>query len=175
MSEAANVSTVQTVQTLPRQYAALVEQLASLEPVSWERGHLVEAALEIWRRPGFDTLASLSQLRFDPFDYQLRAAAVALQQMAGRATLADEVGLGKTIEAGIIMSELRLRGLPAGCSSSLRRNWSGSGAKSSSRLIQDPSRVRLPPDRAQETGQAARLCTHRRAGRPGHHCSVEPP
>ncbi len=105
------VTIVPTVQALPRQYAVLVEQLASLEPVSYERGQLVEAALEVWRRPGFDTLASLSQLRFDPFDYQLRAAAVALQQMAGRAILADEVGLGKTIEAGIIMSELRLRGL----------------------------------------------------------------
>ena len=31
--------------------------------------------------------------------------------MRGRAILADEVGLGKTIEAGLILAELRLRGL----------------------------------------------------------------
>jgi hypothetical protein len=34
---------------------------------------------------------------------------VALRQMSGRAVLADEVGLGKTIEAGIVLSELRAR------------------------------------------------------------------
>jgi SNF2 family DNA or RNA helicase len=33
--------------------------------------------------------------------------------MRGRAILADEVGLGKTIEAGLVASELRLRGLAA--------------------------------------------------------------
>ena len=46
-----------------------------------------------------------------PFDYQLQAARGALRRMRGRAILADEVGLGKTIEAGLILAELRLRGL----------------------------------------------------------------
>ena len=50
-------------------------------------------------------------LRFAPFDYQLQAARSALRRMRGRAILADEVGLGKTIEAGLILAELRLRGL----------------------------------------------------------------
>src|SRR6266496_2929359 len=36
-----------------------------------------------------------------------------LRAMRGRAILADEVGLGKTIEAALVASELRLRGLAA--------------------------------------------------------------
>ena len=96
---------------MPPEYAALIEQLAARPPVSDERSDLVEAAIGVWRRPGFDTFASVSHLPFEPFDYQLRAASVVLQRMSGRAILADEVGLGKTIEAGIVLSELRLRGL----------------------------------------------------------------
>ncbi len=92
-------------------YAVLLEQLTSRQPVSPERSDLVEGAVAVWSRPGFDTFASLAQLRFEPFEYQLRAAAVALRQMGGRAILADEVGLGKTIEAGIVLAELRLRSL----------------------------------------------------------------
>jgi len=92
-------------------YLPLLEQLALLTPCSENQSAFVEAAIAVWRRPGFDTFASLPQLRFDPFEHQLRAATVVLQQMSGRAILADEVGLGKTIEAGIVLSELRLRGL----------------------------------------------------------------
>ena len=47
----------------------------------------------------------------EPFDYQRETASTVLRRMRGRAILADEVGLGKTIEAGLILSELRLRGL----------------------------------------------------------------
>ena len=97
--------------SLPATYAVLVEQLNALQPASQACRDMVEAAIRVWRRPGFDTLASVSNLPFEPFDYQLRTASVVLQRMSGRAILADEVGLGKTIEAGIVLSELRLRGL----------------------------------------------------------------
>ncbi|MCA1689432.1 MAG: DEAD/DEAH box helicase, partial [Actinobacteria bacterium] len=72
---------------------------------------LVDEALAVWARPGFDTFMCLQRLRFEPFPYQLETAARVLRQMQGRAILADEVGLGKTIEAGLVLSELRLRGL----------------------------------------------------------------
>jgi superfamily II DNA or RNA helicase len=96
---------------VPQEYSTLIGQLGVLRPTSHERGAMVEAAIRVWRRPGFDTFASVSNLPFEPFDHQLRAASVVLQRMSGRAILADEVGLGKTIEAGIVLSELRLRGL----------------------------------------------------------------
>jgi SNF2 family DNA or RNA helicase len=67
----------------------------------------------VWARPGFETLVSLPRLRFEPFGYQLEAAGAVLRAMRGRAILADEVGLGKTIEAALVASELRLRGLAA--------------------------------------------------------------
>ncbi|HYB17060.1 MAG TPA: SNF2-related protein, partial [Streptosporangiaceae bacterium] len=81
---------------------ALVDEQVSL---------LVDEAVKVWSRPGFDTFLSVPALRFTPFDYQLQAARSALRRMQGRAILADEVGLGKTIEAGLILAELRLREL----------------------------------------------------------------
>ncbi len=42
--------------------------------------------------------------------YQLEAAARIIDEMDGQGILADEVGLGKTIEAGLVMSELMRRG-----------------------------------------------------------------
>ena len=92
-------------------YAPLLDRLTGREPVDAVRSRLVEGALAVWSRPGFDTFVSLPRLRFEPFPHQLRAAARVLRAMQGRAILADEVGLGKTIEASLVLSELRLRGL----------------------------------------------------------------
>jgi SNF2 family DNA or RNA helicase len=92
-------------------FVGLLNGLLFVPPVSSERSELVERAVAVWSRPGFDTFASIADLRFQPFDHQLRAASVVLRQMAGRAILADEVGLGKTIEAGIVLCELRARQL----------------------------------------------------------------
>lgn len=60
---------------------------------------------------GFDTLISLGGLNILHYEHQLHTALTVLNTMRGQALLADEVGLGKTIEAGIIMKELLERGL----------------------------------------------------------------
>lgn len=61
---------------------------------------------------GFDRLLSWPSLRgVVRYDHQERTALRVLREMRGRAILADEVGLGKTIEAGLILKEYVLRGL----------------------------------------------------------------
>jgi SNF2 family DNA or RNA helicase len=92
-------------------YLSLLGALRQGVAVDAERTRLVEAAVEVWRRPGFDTFLSQPRLGFEPFDYQWQTAQTVLRRMRGRAILADEVGLGKTIEAGLVLSELRMRGL----------------------------------------------------------------
>ena len=96
---------------VPDGYASLVEQLLRAPGVDPDRSALVDEAGAVWSRPGFDTILSQSRLGFTPFDYQLATMQTVLRRMRGRAILADEVGLGKTIEAGLVLSELRMRGL----------------------------------------------------------------
>ncbi|MGO8946165.1 MAG: DEAD/DEAH box helicase [Ktedonobacterales bacterium] len=63
--------------------------------------------------PSFDTLLAPTVLydRIRPHAYQLRVVGQVLRDKAPAAVLADEVGLGKTIEAGLIYKELALRGM----------------------------------------------------------------
>ncbi len=58
---------------------------------------------------GFDELICLDHLNFEPFDYQVRAAQTVLRRFRGRGMLCDEVGLGKTIEAGLVIKEYLMR------------------------------------------------------------------
>ena len=92
-------------------YAELLRRLAQAPPVVEANSALVERAIRLWAHPGFEVFMCLPELRFEPFDFQLKAATTALGRMRGRAILADEVGLGKTIEACLVLMELRLRGL----------------------------------------------------------------
>jgi len=96
---------------LPAALAGFLTRLSAAPTLDTAASALMDQAVAVLRRPGFDTLLSLSQLAFEPFDYQRDTASTVLRRMRGRAILADEVGLGKTIEAGLILSELRLRGL----------------------------------------------------------------
>ncbi|MEW6138005.1 MAG: helicase-related protein [Thermodesulfobacteriota bacterium] len=58
-----------------------------------------------------DVLLAPIEASVIPLPHQIRALSRAISNDRVRYLLADEVGLGKTIEAGLIMRELKLRGL----------------------------------------------------------------
>jgi SNF2 family DNA or RNA helicase len=61
---------------------------------------------------GFDRLLAWPVLHgVARYDHQERTALRVLRDLRGRAILADEVGLGKTIEAGLVLKEYAVRGL----------------------------------------------------------------
>ena len=69
-----------------------------------------EAALW-WVSNQSDDLLCLSYCKIEKLDYQVRTALRAIGPLRGRALLSDEVGLGKTIEAGLILKEYLTRGM----------------------------------------------------------------
>jgi SNF2 family DNA or RNA helicase len=92
-------------------FGPLLSRLRNDAEIDPDWSALIDEAIDVWVKPGFDSLISVPRLRFTPFEYQMQAARTVLRRMQGRAILADEVGLGKTIEAGLVLSELRMRGL----------------------------------------------------------------
>ena len=72
---------------------------------------LRERAAQWWVSNQSDDLLCLPNCRIEHLDFQLRAALRVLGPLRGRALLSDEVGLGKTIEAGIVIKELLTRGM----------------------------------------------------------------
>lgn len=77
---------------------------------------------------GGDQLLSLPYLRdLETFEYQINTVKSVLNRFKGRALLCDEVGLGKTIEAGMAMQEYIMRGLIGKililCPPSLVQQW----------------------------------------------------
>lgn len=78
----------------------------------WDIFRLSVIANEARLIGNFEELYALEHARgFTPLPHQVETARKVLQELHGRAILADEVGLGKTIEAGLIMKEYLLRGL----------------------------------------------------------------
>ena len=63
------------------------------------------------RRVRREELRALSEVSVRLLPHQIEAAHAVIHRMGCRAILADEVGLGKTIEAGIVIKEMVLRGL----------------------------------------------------------------
>ncbi|WP_449536925.1 DEAD/DEAH box helicase [Ferdinandcohnia sp. Marseille-Q9671] len=81
----------------------------------WANWELYKLAYEVERHqsiPEFEGLQAPKHLpQLTPLPHQLEVAKQVVEKMNGKAILADEVGLGKTIEAGLILKEYMIRGL----------------------------------------------------------------
>ncbi|MCK6204458.1 DEAD/DEAH box helicase [Bacillus infantis] len=81
----------------------------------WGNWELYRLAAEVEQHtiiPEFNGLQAPGHLPdLTPLPHQLEVARQVVENMNGKAILADEVGLGKTIEAGLILKEYMIRGL----------------------------------------------------------------
>jgi superfamily II DNA or RNA helicase len=73
-------------------------------------GRLVRNAARLGLRSGAGPFRSLGRLSVRPRPYQFVPMIMSLRLDASRLLIADDVGIGKTIEAGLIASELLARG-----------------------------------------------------------------
>ena len=71
----------------------------------------IERASLMWVSNQSDDLLCLSNCAIDHLEYQVRTALRVTGALRGRALLSDEVGLGKTIEAGLVLKEYVTRGM----------------------------------------------------------------
>ncbi|MFY1615893.1 DEAD/DEAH box helicase [Micromonospora sp. WMMD736] len=88
---------------------------------------LLRSALRIGFRSGAGPFRSLARIAVEPRAYQLVPLLMALRQRTVRMLISDDVGIGKTIEAGLIASELLAQGsatkLAVLCSPALAEQW----------------------------------------------------
>ncbi len=106
---------------------------ARLDPPDAQRvGHpathdLLLRAYRLSLLHGSAPLLSLQRTRVAPMNYQLVPVAMALEGPRVRLAIFDDVGLGKTIEAGLIITELMARQLASRaliiCPANLREQW----------------------------------------------------
>ncbi|MET9177287.1 DEAD/DEAH box helicase [Kitasatospora aureofaciens] len=88
---------------------------------------LLRSALRIGFRSGAGPFRSLAGIAVEPRAYQLVPLLMALRQKTVRLLISDDVGIGKTVEAGLIASELlaqgEAKGLAVLCSPALAEQW----------------------------------------------------
>lgn len=79
---------------------------------AWQLFQLCSIATKAQMAGTFQEMLALEHIQgFTPLPHQVETAARVIRELRGRAILADEVGLGKTIEAGLVLKEYLLRGL----------------------------------------------------------------
>ncbi|MEK4229645.1 DEAD/DEAH box helicase [Solibacillus sp. FSL H8-0538] len=90
-----------------------LNRLENDEP--WDNWTLYNMSYEVVKNNLIADFSGLQSPKYlsnlTPLAHQLEVAERVIQRMNGKAILADEVGLGKTIEAGLILKEYLVRGL----------------------------------------------------------------
>lgn len=97
-----------TIQTFYTSQLQIEEQKKDENVTSCVHFHAYLSALQI-RYPGLSTLYSLNAARVDFVPYQFRPVLRFIRSDRPRLLIADSVGVGKTIEAGLILRELQAR------------------------------------------------------------------
>lgn len=94
---------------------------------NWSEMRLLQDAMLMRLRSGAGPFRSFGNIAVEPRVYQLVPLMMALRQDVTRLLIADDVGVGKTIEAGLIVRELMDRGEVARfsvlCPPSLVEQW----------------------------------------------------
>jgi superfamily II DNA or RNA helicase len=90
---------------------------------------LLRTAMRVGFRSGAGPFRSLAGIAVEPRAYQLVPLMMALRQRVVRLLISDDVGIGKTIEAGLIAAELLAQGgarrLAVLCLPALAEQWQG--------------------------------------------------
>jgi superfamily II DNA or RNA helicase len=107
--------------------SGLADHLLAGDLADPEQHALCIRSLALQHAYQYDPFASLNNARIEPQQHQVFVAHRVTHKLRPRMILADEVGLGKTIEAGLIIKELRARGQVKRvlilCPASLTRQW----------------------------------------------------
>lgn len=94
---------------------------------TFARADLLRTALRIGFRSSAGPFRSLAGISVEPRQYQLVPLLLALKQEVTRLLIADDVGIGKSIEAGLIAKELFEQGtverMTVLCSPALAEQW----------------------------------------------------
>jgi superfamily II DNA or RNA helicase len=109
--------------------AARFDLPSEAAPTVQSKAALLADAMRLTLRRGAGPFRSAAQLAFEPRTYQLVPLLMALRLQVPRLLIADDVGIGKTIEAGLILRELMDRGEVDGfsvlCPPHLVEQWVG--------------------------------------------------
>ena len=99
------------------------------ETATQDGARLLSEALRLSLRRGAGPFRSAARVAFEPRAYQLVPLLMALRLSVARLLIADDVGIGKTIEAGLILRELIDRGeadrFAVLCPPHLVEQWTG--------------------------------------------------
>jgi superfamily II DNA or RNA helicase len=118
--------------------AAIFPDLEPVEPASFpapgpadlgdaRSAGLLRTALRIGFRSSAGPFRSLASIAVEPRPYQLVPLLMAMRQPVVRLAICDDVGIGKTVESGLIAAELLVQGDAKGltvlCSPALAEQW----------------------------------------------------